>query len=227
MAEFRFGVGSPQGLRSTIWKIYSGSKEKSDVYIQSRMMGSDMKISLHESGICQCSLTNEWVRKFDKRNAERHILRWQRSEPISTSAVLIFQIIIPESELRQVDVKEKLQKVKWLETPQPNQATRVVCYLAPPMQDIQSQSVNFPYPHLFSFQLPNKYWFVMLFHNQTMTEDNVRTLNSAHSEIRASASKAGIELKPEFRASVGTHEPTSDLHGIIEIAPISRENKNL
>lgn len=55
--EFRFCVGEVTGERSTVWKIWVN---KNDIYILSRMMGSDAKISLHASGCCQFSRTLKW-----------------------------------------------------------------------------------------------------------------------------------------------------------------------
>ena len=222
MTEFRFCIGSPQGLRSTVWKIWSGTIGKSDVYIQSRMMGSDMKISLHESGLCQCSMTNEWVEKYNKSNAERHITRWQRQEPISTIASLIFQIIIPESELRQTNVREKLQKVKWVEAPQLGYATKIECYITPPLALESLEGINFPHPCLVYFQLPSKNWFVSLVNQEVMTDENLHMLDYAHKEIERHAHIAGVELKPEFRAGFGTYESTKDIHGIVEVVPVPR-----
>jgi len=56
--EFRFSVGKPNQRRSTVWKVFSN---KNDIYICSRMMGPDMKISLHETGKYQWSMTSAWV----------------------------------------------------------------------------------------------------------------------------------------------------------------------
>ncbi len=183
-SKFYFCIGNPEGLRSTVWKTYSGSNIKSDVYIQSRMMGSEMKISLHESGLCQCSFTDDWVQKYNKHNAERHIERWQRQEPTSTLATLIFQIIIPESELRQVESNERLQKVTWIEKPPVGYATKVVCYLTPPLEAENLEGAKFPYPLVNYFRLPSKHWFVLLVSQEKMTQENIKALNHAQ-ELKA------------------------------------------
>lgn len=58
--EFWFAVGKPTERRSTVWKVIS---TKDDIYILSRMMGSVSRISLHQSGDCQWSLTSDWIGK--------------------------------------------------------------------------------------------------------------------------------------------------------------------
>ncbi len=224
MSEFRFCIGSEQGLRSTVWKIWTGSKGKNDIYIQSRMMGSDMKISLHESGLCQCSLTSEWVIKNNKANHERHITRWQRQEPNSTLTTLLFQIIIPESELRLTTVKEKLQKVNWIELPKPGYATKVECYLTPVIDSESFKNIKTPYPILISFQLPSGNLFISLIHDEVISDGNFQILNLAHKGVEQCVQDTGIELKPEFRAGIGIYEKSNDIHGIIEVTPMPRTN---
>jgi hypothetical protein len=79
--EIRFAAGTENGLRSTVWKLYTGSDDS--IYLQSRMMGSDTKVSFHKSGSCQFSFTNEWVKKNlgngIHKNADRHLRRWAGS----------------------------------------------------------------------------------------------------------------------------------------------------
>lgn len=55
--EFRFCIGEATGERSTKWKILVN---KSDIYILSKMIGSDVKMSLHASGHYQLSRTSKW-----------------------------------------------------------------------------------------------------------------------------------------------------------------------
>ena len=149
-SELRFAVGSKEGRRSSIWKIWA---QKDDVYILSRMMGCDAKVSLHASGLCQFSRTSDWVKKKQARNAERHMVRWQIDKPAASSAMHIFRIIIPESELRVIDLDEPLKKVKWLDTPTQGGAAFVECYLTPPAEDLNSS--KFPHEHLSNTANPN------------------------------------------------------------------------
>ncbi len=216
MKEFRFCVGSREGKRSSVWKLWVS---KSDVYIQSRMMGSDIKVSIHESGLCQFSMTEDWVKKTGKCNNERHIVRWQREEPTKTSTIHLFRIIIPESELRAVKVSENISRVTWLSAPPFGFVTLIECYLTPPsVNPICNEA--FPYPLLASFQLADQKWFIGLIHQEPVTEANSQILHDARRKMLKLAVEAGIELKPEYRAVFFAEVPNG-ARGLIEVVPLA------
>src|SRR6266567_1408872 len=54
VAAIRFCAGDPVGEHSSIWKVWAW---KDDVYLASRGMGGDLKVSIHGSGQCQLSAT--------------------------------------------------------------------------------------------------------------------------------------------------------------------------
>ncbi len=70
---FRFAVGSEQDNRSNTWKVVVN---KNDMYLLSKGFGSDFKISFHESGQCQCSLTDSYVKRTGISNKNRHFEKW-------------------------------------------------------------------------------------------------------------------------------------------------------
>src|SRR5688572_30464276 len=43
--DIRFGLGKPEGIRSSSWKVWAGAD--STVYIASRDVGTSVKVSLH------------------------------------------------------------------------------------------------------------------------------------------------------------------------------------
>lgn len=188
------------------------------MYIQSRMMGCDTKVSLHESGLCQWSMTEEWVKKTGARHADRHIVRWHRSALTSTSAIHLFRIIIPESELREVKVTENLRKVTWLHAPPHGYVSQVECYLAPPSA-APLKGASLSYSHLASLPLKDSKWFIVFLHEEAVTEENSRALRNARHEIRQRARNVGIELKLEYRA-VAFLEASDVARGMIEVVPV-------
>ncbi len=116
--ELRFCIGEPTGLHSTTWKIWVN---RSDVYLSSRMLASDIKVSLHESGECQYSRTSESFAYTGKPNRDRHIQKWKRRRIYPESGVVhLFRIIIPSTELRSTSAEKK-------------EAKDVVWYMAPPI----------------------------------------------------------------------------------------------
>jgi len=128
--ELRFCIGEPAGLRSTIWKIWAN---RNDVYLSSRALASYMKVSLHESGMCQFSHTSESFARTGKRNRDRHIQKWQRRAVCPKSgAVHLFRVIIPSTELRLAPAKQKEAKdVIWHPAPPIGYGAYVELWLTP------------------------------------------------------------------------------------------------
>ncbi|HET8937711.1 MAG TPA: hypothetical protein VFN67_29910 [Polyangiales bacterium] len=130
MKECRVAVGAHGSQRSTIWKF---SCHKADAYITSRMFGGDGKVSFHESGQCQWSLTGEWVKRTNSSNQERHFAKWSMQRPGGTEAPLIFRIVIPSSELEAAEPEESFDgRVTWLPDPGAGNAVVLHCYMTPP-----------------------------------------------------------------------------------------------
>jgi hypothetical protein len=218
--EFRFCVGSKQGRRSTVWKIYSN---KNDIYLSSRMMGSDMKVSLHDSGENQWSLTSDWVLRNvhkDIRNRERHIVKWNRDEFEKGKAQHLFRIIIPESELRQILSRENLSKVHWIDSPPTGFAKIIECYLTPPVTATLNES-QFPFPKLYSFQIPKRNCFVILMRDERVSAADNQELMNLKINTLALAEREGIELRPAFRG-VGFVHDSSGAKGFVEFVPLTR-----
>ncbi len=158
--ELRVAVGTPDGLRSTVWKfVVRGS----DIYIFTRMFGGEAKVSLHASGECQWSRTGSWVRKDGSRkNAERHFNKWRMPKQMGHEAVLIFNIKIPESELRMVDAPESLGKVLWIDPPKAGKTLSMDCFITP-ISSVDPTIVSpIPAPCVTAFPLADGRWFVVL-----------------------------------------------------------------
>ena len=85
-----------------------------------------------------------------RRNADRHIQRWNLLRPNGTEAQHIFRVWIPESELRQTSVVEDLRAVRWLPAPPAGQMIILECYVTPPSRNDPTFSSNLPYSLLAS-----------------------------------------------------------------------------
>ena len=211
--EFRLAIGTPTGRRSTVWKF---SVRKSDIYIFSRMFGSDTKVSLHSTGDCQWSATDTWVMKVPgRRNAERHIVKWFMRRPTGASALHVFRVVIPETELRVIDITEDLSAVVWLPAPPRGRMVSIECYITPMSQSDPALLSKLPHPHLFSLPLADGRWFIVL--HQVLPDG--KDLESLRNQINARAREAGIEPKPEHRASAFTISDASE-RGLIELCTV-------
>ena len=128
--EFRFAVGTPNGLRSSVWKLWTSKRE---FYVKSRMMGSTVKVSVHSEGVAQYSMESPWYGKHrpNQPNRDRHIERWEWNEPTDNAASMVFRVFIPQSELREVKASEHLSGVIWLEAPGEGKQAHIICYASP------------------------------------------------------------------------------------------------
>jgi hypothetical protein len=214
LREVRLAVGTPIGRRSTVWKFFV---RKSEIYILSRMFGTDTKVSLHSSGDCQWSATDTWVKKAPgRRNADRHIMKWVMPRPNGTAALHAFQVRIPETELRVVDIAENLNAVRWLPAPPNGHTVSLECYITPISQSDPALTSNLPHHHLFSLPLVDGRWFIVLHHLPPLDGNDLESLRS---QINARAREAGIEPKPEHRGSAFTVSDGT-ARGIIELCTV-------
>lgn len=217
--EVRVAVGTSSGRRSTVWKF---AVHKNEIYILSRMFGSDAKVSLHSSGDCQWSGTGAWVKKVPgRRNAERHIEKWKVRRPTGTEALHVFQIRIPETELRAIEWTEgDLESVEWLPTPPLGHTLSLECYITPVMSTSPELSLNLPCPHLYSLPLADGRWFTVLHHVPALNGQDLEPLRGG---MNAVARAAGIEPKPQHRGSAFTvSEGTA--RGFIELCAVGVES---
>lgn len=215
MKEFRFAVGSPEGKRSTVWKTWTSGDE---AYLQSRMMGSSTKVSLHGDGQCQWSMTSEWYGKNrpGERNAGRHIVRWKRPAITDTAAAFVFRVIIPESELRGIrGIKENLINIHWMPSPDLGQAKIVECYITP---RVVGRALDFPFSHLASLELSDSKLFVLLSHNESVTAAQTSQLILLRHQAQEQLAKMSKIVEPKFRG-VGFTEGDLGERGMIEFVP--------
>lgn len=220
--EHRFAVGTEDGNRSSIWKLSAGTD--GSIYLASRMMGSHAKVSFHRTGACQWSRTDEWVRRNldpSVKNADRHIVKWNRPDPNPLEATLTFQLIVPASELREIVDEKKLDKVQWLPTPQSGEAMSVACYFTPPMSR-EPSATELPNPPLVMWRLPDQRWFVALFHTEVVTPENAATLWGTRAEMARVAKQHDVPLLPTCRA-VAFFENGKGYRGMIEMAPAGEQ----
>lgn len=122
----RFSVGEANGEVSSVWRIWFNKpsvNSTSDVYLAYRLLGGILKVSIHESGKIQYSLTGEHAKKIGIPNQERHIDKWdiQGRSPI-------FKIIVPFTELKLAS-NSKTNKIRYLKKPTHGNAVEIFLYI--------------------------------------------------------------------------------------------------
>jgi len=111
---FRFAVGSVDGPKSTIYRIWT-QKNKPDLFLAGIPTAGVMKVSFHESGQWQHSFLSQVAMEYVSTNAERHVDKWQRPAPLTPGWTQCYCITVPRTELRYTNVD--VADVRWAGDP--------------------------------------------------------------------------------------------------------------
>jgi hypothetical protein len=96
----RFAVGSPTGLRSSTWRIWS-AKHTKDVYLAARSIAGLQKVSLHESRSWSHSfVSDERAKPFVPPGSSRHVDIWPAPPSFGEGWRRGYCIIVPSTDLR-------------------------------------------------------------------------------------------------------------------------------
>ncbi len=124
----RWAVGTPDGLRSSVWRIWGNVK--GDVYVAVRSLGGITKVSFHRDGKCQVGFTSEYAPTAASRfqTQTRHWETWRLpTQPVAR----VLRILIPGAELRRF-AGHDTGTVVWLPSPAPGLVSTISVMLAPP-----------------------------------------------------------------------------------------------
>jgi hypothetical protein len=132
----RFGVMDPgSGRRSNTWRIWSGraGKPSDEVYVSTRTLASEMKVSLHSSGNARLAYTSAAAPRYLPPDADRAVAKWRVAPEFVPGWRVGFKLVFPESELRAWPAPEPGEdKVTFLAAPRPGDAWLVNVFLAAP-----------------------------------------------------------------------------------------------
>lgn len=210
--EIRFAVGRRAGPRSTIWKCWIQGDE---VYLTSRMFGSDSKVSLHSSGECQWSCTSSWVlRQAVPRNADRHIVKWQVEYPSTSQALLVFRVGVPASELRPLPPPTDKKKVLWVGNVPAEATVQFLFFVTMPVADAPEVSSLPERHHLISMHLASGRWLVIF---AEITSLNAADVRAARDHVVQQVREAGEEVHPEYRFALFGHSNENGSRSLLEV----------
>lgn len=211
--EVRFALGSRNGQRSAIWKLWTQGDE---AYLTSRMFGSDMKVSFHSSGQCQWSCTDSWVQRQEiPKNSDRHVKRWSVEQPKENEALLLFRVEIPASELRSQPPLKDRKKVFWVSGIPSDVTVRFLLCLTRVLEADPAPKNTDNLQHLASLRMRNGRWIVVLIENISLSAAD---LAAAREATRQQLLAEGITPLPEHRAGllISPSDPR-DAHGLLEL----------
>lgn len=121
------------GPRSQLWRIWTGHRT-SDVYVGSRQIAGDIRVSLHESGKWRFAFTERHLRRPEALIApdqDRAAYKWDRPPEFAPGLTRAFAIEIPSTELRPPKGPDPLRKpAVWLPVPPPGTLIEIDLFLA-------------------------------------------------------------------------------------------------
>ena len=106
--------------------MYKFIIKRNDVYVISKEKKNEMKLSAHESGVCQVSLTAEYIKKsnLEIKNCERHLIKKELLlNPDGFE--IIHALYFPKSEI-VLNSEIQKQKVIWIDMPKKNEAVELL-----------------------------------------------------------------------------------------------------
>lgn len=129
--EVRFGLGTPEGQYSTVWRVWVQGNE---VYMTSRMFGRWMRLSLHSSGIWRWAFieSSATARQMRGDRAQRKWLRPHQSSSPAGSQARPSCFPSPPSMGWEADPPETDKPVSWLEPPTKNEKVTVSLMIGAP-----------------------------------------------------------------------------------------------
>src|SRR6478609_1670847 len=110
----RFGVGDPDGRRSSSWRVM-GSKNERDIYLGPRAAFNTFKLSLHKSGIWRFAYTAEGAKRRGIVG-DRLIQRYPMPPAVAPGWRVAASIMIPDSSL-SVRANPEAGEIQWWPAP--------------------------------------------------------------------------------------------------------------
>ena len=103
----RFAVVAADGRRSCEWRVWTSSSKRptDEVYLAPRLMGGELKVSIHSDGWCQHGLTG--ALRAGVRPDDSHVLERWRLGKAHDGWHVPYQVCFPESQLDVVGPLEE------------------------------------------------------------------------------------------------------------------------
>jgi hypothetical protein len=206
----RCAVGSLNGPRSSIWRIWGNPK--GDIYVAVRSLGGIIKASFHRDGKCQVGFTSEYAKTAQARFGKdsRHWETWRLPpEPV----VRVLQILVPTSELRSF-LEYKTGEVVWLQPPESNLIATVSVILAPPLAEIEPPAALASARLVGTVRTSLRNAWVFYAHS-SIDETLKGIIATEHAKLRKLPSPATV--LPGTRAVMWDSRPDHDRH-VLELA---------
>lgn len=179
--EVRFGVGSPDGQYSMLWRAWVQGDE---IYLAPRSMANLIKMSLHSSGIWRWAFVGGSV--IDKEvEGDRAQGKWLKPSPFFPGWVAGPSVMFPSSPVEgwEGDPVETEKAVSWLDPPREGEKVTVSLMIGEPgvivVRDL-SQEKKFPVLAEIDLRSGGRVWVAA--RRDPMTTEEIRGVAAVQEE---------------------------------------------
>jgi hypothetical protein len=203
--EIRVGVGSAEGPRSSVWRVWA-NPNSDDVYLANRDTAAFEKISLHSSGKWRLAFTREASSLIVPTGQDRSIDKWRRPDEIAVGLTLACQIWIPGTEVASIGVprgkRKSLASIIWLPKPSVGEAIGLHIALWRPNQGVARLTGSAPVGAFFVNNRDGGMEACLVFASRmTMTSDHEARVAEDKRRVMEAAQARGVDTSlPGLRA---------------------------
>lgn len=184
-AAIRFAVGSPEGPRAAVCRLWSSGDH---VFMSTRLYGHIIKASLHKSGKWRWGFTEAYTARESSllpSGGDRALHKWDRPSELFPGIISAFEIIVPSTELTtprrrlsEEAARKYLSKVRWVSPASPEGETHFrVLFIASDSPTTVNNEV------IWQHELSNGETVCLIAYEQPTTSRNKEYLASAKREI--------------------------------------------
>ena len=94
----RFAVTNGVDKRAATWRCWTNGQVSSDFYLACRELGSELKVSFHDTGIWRIAYTQEmWSNpdSFEKKPDDRAFMKCKRPSPFAPGLTMVCKLLTP------------------------------------------------------------------------------------------------------------------------------------
>lgn len=186
--NYHFSIGTPN-LHSSLWTVIVNNN---DFILVSSSEKNETKLTIHESGECHHSFTNEFMQKRGgtMKNQDRHLMRYKLPE-VKNRYWVVCSYIFPSSEI--VSCNEiTCTDIDWVNSPKEGEFLELVVCCSDYI-DLSYDTKNSNLKILKTFLGEDKRVFILFYRYCKMTDLELETVEEVKTFISAFKQKHRVE----------------------------------
>jgi hypothetical protein len=197
----RWAVGNAGGIRSSTWRLWAN--KKGDVYLAQRSLGSQFKMSIHQSRYCSVGFTNEYEEEARARfgGESRHWEQWKLPDAPVVRAV---EVVIPNSELALLQTSEA-DPMAWIAPPGFGRAAVFALFIAEPKEIISWEIIQRTGTLIGTIGTRTRAAW-LTYTSQVLSEQRLRLIAEYRTRAVANAARHGVtQIADDMRLVLAGH----------------------